>query len=70
MTVAIALSALMCDGQHSSFTDVLDSIFSVTVGVVCLEYDGADVLPDKYKAVSVVAAVIGIYSACHSLIMP
>ena len=50
----IALSKLMCKEQHSSFIKVLDSIRSVSVGVVCLEYEGADVLPEKHRVVCII----------------
>lgn len=52
-TLFAALSSVMADSQHSPLTEVLDSIRAVTVGVVCLEYEGDDVLPDKFKVVSV-----------------
>jgi len=56
-----ALSALISDGQHSEWTKVLDSIRSVTVGVVCLEYDGQDVLPEQYKVVRYYICYLEIY---------
>ena len=42
----------MLDGSHSALSERLKSITSVTVAVVGLEYEGTDLLPEKYRNVS------------------
>ena len=44
------MSSLLRD-SHSALAEKLDTIASVTVGVVCLEYEGT-VLPEDYREVS------------------
>lgn len=48
----LALASLLSHGPHLPLVDKLSSIPSVSVGVVCLEYDGSDALPQEYREVS------------------
>ncbi len=47
----VVLSSLL-DDSHSALTQSLESIPSVTVAVVCLEYEGSDAVPSDYRTVS------------------
>lgn len=49
IVLCVALSSLLQD-SHSALAEKLDTIASVSLAVVCLEYEGS-VLPEEYREV-------------------